>query len=222
MEAIDVGAVIWLLSLLGGRRTSGLPTSNAGSGGRPDGDPGMLSQGGYPSQGAIGNPSPIPYPIPRPVPTPTPTAPGPATSPQVAPVVTPAVTPAVPPQSATTPFNPVSPPIRRVVGIGPGTEIVSDVAQGGDSSSGFSFCRGMWMPLLPRPCPPGRFEPDLLPGPPPNGALVVTGPVPGAFRSLSSNSCPDAMVQGGMWVMEAGSEDWRILCGEPMRSVLET
>jgi hypothetical protein len=76
------------------------------------------------------------------------------------------------------------------------------------ATSGPAFCHGEWTPLLPGvDC--GMDAPPPRQGTPPNGALVVTGPVPGASRFLGSTSCPS----GPVWYMVAGSDDWKALCG---------
>lgn len=75
------------------------------------------------------------------------------------------------------------------------------------------FCFKEYRPFLLSPCAEGTYEPALRPGPPPNGTLVITGStILGAQRSNANPSCPNALGQGGVWYMTAGSPEWDAIC----------
>ena len=147
---------------------------------------------GIVDKSAIGRPpSALPTPVYRPMPTPRP-APAP-------------LPPSIPSQAGTPP--PQEP--KTVVPIQRESPSLRDtVASGGIPD----FCFKEYRPFLLSPCAEGAYEPALRPGPPPAGALVVTGPVLGAQRSNAWPSCPDARGQGGVWHLTAGSPEWNVIC----------
>lgn len=147
---------------------------------------------GIVDKSAIGRPpSALPTPVYRPMPTPRP-APAP-------------LPPSIPSQAGTPP--PQEP--KTVVPIQRESPSLRDtVASGGIPD----FCFKEYRPFLLSPCTEGTYEPALRPGPPPAGALVVTGPVLGAQRSNAWPSCPDVRGQGGVWHLTAGSPEWNAIC----------
>lgn len=90
---------------------------------------------------------------------------------------------------------------------------VTPIDRGAIQNGGIpDFCAKEYRPFLLSPCAEGTYEPALRPGPPPEGTLVVTGTLPGAQRSNANPSCPNALGQGGVWYMTAGSPEWNAIC----------
>lgn len=141
-------------------------------------------------------------------------------------------TPVMPAVSVPTPAGPVlqpiiAPPATAVVAPSPVTGLVLPISVGsqqstlsGPTTGTPDFCFKEYTPLLFQRCIGSATEPAKRPGPPPDGALVVTGPVMGAQRTNAWPSCPDARGQGGVWYMTAGSPEWKTLCGSNSPEIL--
>lgn len=141
-------------------------------------------------------------------------------------------TPVLPSVSVPTPAGPVlqpiiRPPVSTVIAPAPVTSPVYPItleqpsqALTGTATGTPDFCFKEYTPLLFQQCPNGATEPSKRPGPPPDGAMVVTGPVPGAQRTNAWPSCPDTRGQGGVWYLTAGSPEWKTLCGTRQTELL--